>query len=218
MAEKHVLQAQQRDLQTKPAHYRRQDLLPANIYGVGASQAIVLPVKETAKLLTEISESTVFYLTLDDQEIPVMIAEVQKDPITGQYLHLALRQVDLKQKVTAMIPVTVTGDFSVPSALYLVVKDEVEAEALPTDLPEEFVIDVSKFTAVGQQITYADLDYDHDKVTLHFDSANEPLVVVNEVKEEVEPEPTATQDSADTATTTENAQAASDTSDKSSSN
>jgi hypothetical protein len=118
-----------------------------------------------------------------------MLSEVQKNPLTGGVRHLALRQVNLKQKVIAAIPIETTGEFGVPEAVYLLVKDEVEAEALPTDLPEKFVVDISKFTSVGEQITFADLTYDHAKVELKIDNEDEPIVVVEAVKEEVEEAP-----------------------------
>ena len=187
MTQKHQLSANKRDLNVKGKVYRQDGFILANVFGEGDSQALILPLKDTLKLLSEVSESTVFYLNVDGaKEIPVMISEVQKDPLTEKVIHLALRKVNLKEKVTAAIPITTIGDFSVPDAVFLLVKDEVEAEALPTDLPEEFVVDVSKFAAIGEQFTFADLDYDRSKVVLDIESDEEPIVVVNEVKEEVE--------------------------------
>ena len=189
---KHTLQAKKRDLKVKNALYRRQGQVLGNVYGEAGSQAVVLAAKAVGKILPEVSESAVIYLTIDDgQEIPVMLSEVQKNPLTGEARHLALRQVNLKQKVTAAIPIEVIGVFDVPEAVYLLVKDEVEAEAMPTDLPEKFVVDVSKLTAVGEQIAFADLDYDHEKVTLQIESDTEPIVVVEAVKQEVEAAPVA---------------------------
>jgi large subunit ribosomal protein L25 len=189
-ANTHVLDAQLRDLQLKPQALRRQGLLPANISGGKASQALTIPFAQARQLLADISESSVFYLQLDGQkQIPAMLSEVQHHPVSGQLLHLGMRQVNLKQKVTASIPISTTGEFAIPDAVFLLVKDEVEAEALPTDLPEEFVVDVSRFAAIGDQFTFADLTYDRDKVKLNLESEDEPIVVVNAVKVEVEEEP-----------------------------
>ena len=183
--DKHQLTAQIRDLKQKPAALRRQGLLPANVFGVGESRALTLSLKEVSKLLTQVSESTVFYLQLDQEEIPVMLVEVQKHPITGQLIHLSLRQVNLKQKVTTAIPLQTTGSFNVPGAFYHLVYDEIEAEALPTDLPEALVVDISSLKAIGDEIKFADLDYDRSKVSLKVDEKL-PVVVVNEIVEEEE--------------------------------
>jgi large subunit ribosomal protein L25 len=186
MADKHVLSAQSRDLKVKNRKYRRDGMIVANIYGEGESQAVVVVGKEFHKLLPQVSESTVIYLTVGkDKEIPVMISEVQRDSVSGGIIHVALRQVNLREKVMATIPIEAVGEFSVPEAVFLLVRDEIEAEALPTDLPEKFVVDVSHFTEVGEQFSLADLVYDREKIKLQVEDENEPVVVVNAVKEEV---------------------------------
>ena len=187
MSQKYTLSAELRDLTVKNQLYRQQGKTLANVYGEGESRALTLPIKESLKLLAEVSESTVFYLNIESvkEALPVMIGEIQRDPVSGQVLHLSLRQVNLKEKVTAPIEVITTGEFNVPDAVFILVHHEIEAEALPTDLPESFVIDLSKFKAIGDQFSFADLEYDRQKITLQIDNENDPIAVVNEVEEEV---------------------------------
>ena len=191
MSEKQILKAKKRDLSIKGKKYRAEGFILGNISGHGESHAIALPLKETTKLLNEIGESSVFYIVIDDdkQEIPVLLQEIQVDPLTNKYVHIALKKVSLKEKVHAFVAFSLVGELSVPDSVTLLTRQEVEVEALPTDLPSEFVLDISKFTAVGQQITFADLDYDRSKVTLLVEDENEPIVVLSQVKEEVEEEP-----------------------------
>ncbi|MDO5561533.1 MAG: hypothetical protein Q4G02_02045 [bacterium] len=188
MSDKQILAVKKRDLNIKGKKYQAEGYILGNISGHGASQAIALPLRETTRLLNTIGESSVFYVVLDEdkKEIPVLLQEVQVDPITNKYVHIALKKVSLKEKVRAFVAFSLTGELTVPDALTLLTRQEVEAEALPTDLPSEFVLDISKFTEVGQQITFADLDYDRSKVTLMIEDENEPIVVVSQVKEEVE--------------------------------
>lgn len=192
---KHLLEVKKRDLKIKNATYRRDGLVVANLFGEGESQAILIEKKALHKLLPQVSESAVVYLRFSEQdrEIPAMIYETQKDVITGEIVHLSLRRVNLKNKVIAPINIEVSGIFGVPEAVYLLVKDEVEAQALPTDLPEKFVVDLSTLTKVGQQITFADLDYDRAKIKLLVDE-QEPIVVVDATKAEEEPAPTVTEE------------------------
>lgn len=206
---KHSLEVKKRDLKVKNKVYRREGLVVANLYGKGDSQALLIEQKALSKLLPQISESTVIYLHLEggEADIPAMVYEVQKNVLTGEILHLSLRRVNLKQKVTATIPIEVTGVFGVPEAVYLLVKDEVEAQALPTDLPEKFVVDLSQLTAVGQQITFADLTYDRSKIKLLLESDQEPIVVVDATKAEVEEEVAAPEtEAAPTSTSTTDSQ------------
>lgn len=201
---KHVLEVKKRDLKIKNAAYRRDGWIIANLYGEGESQALLIGKKALHKLLPQVSESAVVYLQLDGQkqDIPAMIYETQKDVITGEIIHLSLRRVNLKNKVTAPISIEVTGEFGVPEAVYLLVKDKIEAQALPTDLPEKFVVDLSVLSKIGQQITFADLNYDREKIKLLIDSEQEPILVVDATKVEEEPAPATTEETPAAVTTT----------------
>ncbi len=195
--EKHILTAQIRDLAAKPRALRAQGLLLANVYGADGSRALALDAKQTTKLMTQISESTVIYLDVDGKQIPTLLSEVQYDPVDAHLIHISFRQVDLKSKVTTMIPVETTGTFSVPGAIYNLVHDEIEAEGLPTDFPESFIIDLSTLKAVGDEITFADLDYDRKKLTLKTTDEKLPVLVVDAVQETAEEEkPAETADAA----------------------
>ncbi len=189
MPEKHLLAASSRDFATSAKKHQQAGFLLANIYGHGDSQSIVVANNAAAKLLSEIGESSVIYLSVDNKkDIPVLLGEVQRDPLSGKAIHISFRRVDLKEKVRAMIPIETTGEFKVPQALFLLVHSEVEAEALPTDLPESFVVDVGQFSQIDEQVTFADLSYNRQKVTLLVENETEPVVVVNAVKEEIEAE------------------------------
>ena len=75
-------------------------------------------------------------------------------------------------------------------AIVLKLLDEIEVEALPTDLPREFVVDASKLAAVGDEIKVKDLDYDRAKVEITNHSDEDPVVLldkIEEIKEEEAP-------------------------------
>lgn len=188
--------ANKRDLLGKKvAQLRRDGLIPANVYGVGKeSEAVTINAKDFTKLYDEVGETGLVYLKIDEKnkEIPVLVGEVQYHPLSGELVHVSFKQVDLSEKISAQIPVETVGENSVPGSVVVVVKDEIEVEALPTDLPESFEVDISTLTEIGQSITFSDLNYDKSKVTLLIEAEEleNPLVLLEEVKEEVEPEPT----------------------------
>lgn len=140
---------------------RREGILPANIYGKSfKSQAVQLPLAEFEKLLKEAGETQVIDLAVDSTTYPVLIHNVQYEPVTSAPLHADFYKVDLKEKIKAMVPVVATGE---PKAvadklgLLLQTLSEIEVEALPTDLPEKLEVDVSGLAELNQQITVADL-------------------------------------------------------------
>ncbi|MBT4124112.1 MAG: 50S ribosomal protein L25 [Candidatus Pacebacteria bacterium] len=172
---------------------RKSGVVPANIFGEGKSLAIQMEAQAFLNLYNEVGESGLIYMAVDGEtkKRPVLIEEVQIDPISGKYIHASFHQVSLKEKVTTEIPVEIEGEFDVAEATLVIVKDSVEVEALPTDLPEKFVFSAESLTEIGQTITYKDLDFDPTKVTLILGDSgeDEPLVIVQGQKEEVIEEP-----------------------------
>lgn len=177
----------------KPNQLRALGLIPANIYGEDGSLSIQLKQNDFTKLYNQVGESGLLYISVVGEKKfrPALIEEAQVDSLSGKHLHVSFHQVSLKEKITAEIPVEIEGEFKVDGGVMVQVKDIVEVEALPTDLPEKFVFSASVLTEIGQVITYKDLQYDKSKVTvLMGDSGEEePLVIVQEQKEEVEETP-----------------------------
>ncbi|MCC6711169.1 MAG: 50S ribosomal protein L25 [Candidatus Pacebacteria bacterium] len=177
----------------RPNQLRRKGLIPANVYGDGKSKAVQVGYQEFIKLYDEAGENSLIYLSIEGENKPrpVLIAETQLDPLTGKIIHVAFQQVSLKEKISAEIPVEVTGEFKVAGGVLVVVKNTVEVEALPTDFPESFVFSAEQLTEIGQTITYKDLVIDKTKVTLVLgeEGEDEPLIIVQEQKEEVEETP-----------------------------
>jgi len=162
--------------------------VPANIFESGKkSVSIKIDKKQLGDLYRRVGESGVAYLSLDNKEIPAMIEEVQWHPVSNDPIHVSFKVVDLKQKTEAFIPVELVGEFDLPEAVLVTVRDEVEVRALPADLPEKFVVNVEQLTEIGQSITLADLDCDKNKVEIMVGEEGEeaPVILVQEVKEEV---------------------------------
>ncbi|MBW7955107.1 50S ribosomal protein L25 [Patescibacteria group bacterium] len=197
MAQKIKFQTQRRDLAGKKVgQLRRQGLIPGNINGdLEKTISVVVDQRKFEQLYEEVGDTGLFYVTVGEEktERPVLITDVQLDPISATPLHVVFRQVDLTEKITAEVPVELIGEVEIKDAIVATLHDVVEVEALPQDLPEKFEIDISKFTQIGDMVTYKDLEFDRSKVSLTIDEEqlDEPVVMVQEVKEEVEPEPAA---------------------------
>jgi large subunit ribosomal protein L25 len=178
----------------KVSQLRRQGLIPGNVSGdTKETLALVVDQAKFDRLYDQVGDTGLFYLKVEGEKSdrPVLVCEVQHDPITGISLHVVFRQVDLSEKITAEVPVEVIGEVEIKDAIVATLHNTIEVEALPQDLPEKFEIDVSSFTEIGQMVTYKDLQFDRSKVSLMVDEAqlDEPVVMIQEVKEEVEQEP-----------------------------
>ena len=173
---------------------RRQGILPANIYGHNIKSLMVqVDLGGAKKFFDQYGETNVVDIAVagEKKPRPVLMKNPQYDPVNDQLLHLDFYQVDLTEKVKAEIPVVVRNEApAVERGLGVLVQviNELEVEALPTDLPEEISVDVSPLAEVGQQITVKDLDIDRQKVA---PQAGEDQVVVKieaVTKEEEKPE------------------------------
>jgi large subunit ribosomal protein L25 len=194
--EKHELKATLR-LQTgrKVKNLRRQGIIPANVFGKNIkSLNIQVDAKEFQKLFALIGESTLSYLNIQSEKSarPVFVGDVIKHPVSGNLLHVAFHQVDLKEKVTAHVPIKLVGEsVAEKEKIGILVQqvDELEIEALPTDMPESIQVDVAGLSEVGAHILVKDLKLDTSK--LHIKIEPDTIVIQIEAlaKEEVAPAP-----------------------------
>jgi large subunit ribosomal protein L25 len=176
----------------KAKQLRREGRLPANVY-IPKKDSIALELDpiDFAKLYSEAGETGLIYLNIggESQAVPALIDQVDMDYLGANFEHVVFRGVNLKEKITANVPVEVIGEFDVAEAVLITVQDEVEVEALPANLPEKFVFDVSSLKAIGDAFTLADLDYDKDKVELVLpedENPSERVLVSVQAQEEEE--------------------------------
>lgn len=142
---------------------RRQGILPGNIYGKKIkSQAVQVSLKEFEKVYKKAGETGIVELILGREKTPrkVLIHNVQLHPVTDQFLHADFHQVVLTEQVKADIPIEIVGESPAvreKKGMLLTTLDEVEVEALPTDLPDKIKVDISKLTEVDQEIKAGEL-------------------------------------------------------------
>lgn len=168
--EKIILNANKRKaLGRKVKAIRRKGLLPANIYGKKVkSEAIEIALSDFEKVYKKAGETGVVEIQLDGEVRPVLIHNIQYDPVKTIPLHADFYQVDLKEKVTAKVHIVLVGEAVAVSnkvGVLLTQLDEVEVEALPTDLPDKIEVKVDGLSDVGQAIKVGDIKLS-DKVKI----------------------------------------------------
>ncbi len=176
---------------------RSAGLIPANLYGKDVkSTSVTVNEKEFEKVFKKAGETSIVTIALGKGERPVLIHNIQSHPVSGAMLHIDFFQVNLKQKVTANIPVEVTGESPVAKSgagTVVILLNELEVESLPTDLPEKFTVDASKLIEVDQLVKVSDLKYDKDKVEIKTNPDEIVVKVEPPQKEEVVVAPVATE-------------------------
>jgi len=188
--EKAVLNATRRTITGKKVSVMRSEgNLPAVIYGHNfESTAITLNLKETAKVLHGLTASSLVYINLDGKEHASLVREKQRDFIRNVLKHVDFQVVSLTEKIRAKVAIVLEGvspavkDFN---GVIISEMESIEVEALPQDLPEKFVLDLTKLKKVGDHFTVKDLIMS-DKVHIHAD-LDEVVVIVTLTKDEEAP-------------------------------
>lgn len=138
--------------------------VPAVVYGAKtAPQSLELNTKEIEDLIKHsVSENVLVDLTVkDDQRAKrlALVQEVQHHPLNGKVLHVDFHEVSETEKVTIMVPVETAGEavgVKTGGGVLEHVLFKLKVRALPKDLPEQIVVDVTNLE-VGKTIHLGDI-------------------------------------------------------------
>ena len=126
---------------------RREGVVPGVVYS-GGSEATPFEVRErdVRSILSE--GAALFDLEIDGgKAVPVVIKEEQHHPVRGSIQHLDLMQVKLDEKIQAEVALELEGVEVAPGVkgggVLEHVTREITIEALPTEIPDNIVVDVS---------------------------------------------------------------------------
>ena len=126
---------------------RRDGLVPGVIYGTGAD---CISFKVDARLLRGVLAEghALFDVEIESSERqPVIVKEQQRDPVRGRVLHIDLLKVRLDEKIQSMVTLEIEGLEASPGVreggVLEHVTRELNVSALPTDIPDRIVADVS---------------------------------------------------------------------------
>lgn len=164
MSEIIALEAQHRKVTGKEVkHLRTQELIPAVIYGSILEEAIQIQVPERSLKgsLREAGGTNIIEIDLGDSKHNVLVREVQRDILHGDLLHVDFYAISLDIKISTEVPVMLVGESAVVAsgeAMMITRANTIEVECLPTEIPSELTLDISRLTEVGDYLTVADLD------------------------------------------------------------
>jgi large subunit ribosomal protein L25 len=138
--------------------------VPAVIYGRHAPpQTLQVPRRELENLLHHtVSDNILVNLTVEGDARPLRLAllqDIQRHPLSGAILHVDFHEVAPTEKVTVYVPVETVGEaigVKTGGGILEHVLFRVKVRALPQDLPEQIVVDVTNLQA-GQTIHLGEL-------------------------------------------------------------
>jgi len=138
--------------------------IPAVIYGgKNESQSLEISAKEIGDLIHHsVSENLLVDLAVKEDARPkrlALVQEIQHHPLNGKVLHVDFHEVSETEKVTIMVPVETAGEASGVKnggGVLEHVLFKLKVRALPKDLPEQVIIDVTNLE-LNKTIHIADI-------------------------------------------------------------
>jgi large subunit ribosomal protein L25 len=174
---------------------RKVKRVPAILYGKHATPELLsVENTELIKLLKAVAgRATLIELIREKGQTGLaFLQEIQRDPITDNYLHVDLHEVKSDEKFEIRVPVRVTGESNGvknQNGVLELATHALRIRCLPKDLPEFILVDVTPLN-VGEAIKVGDLKA---VAGVEFrDPKGQPVVSCSEVAEEVVVEPTTT--------------------------
>lgn len=183
MPDRPTLVAEERTiLGKKVKQLRRQGKVPAIIYGTLIDDPIPvsLEARELYRTYVDYGNLSLVDVQLNGETYTVYIRDLQQHPLSRAALHAELYAPNLAVRMTASIPVILIGESPNLDGVVTQLRETVEAEGLPTDLPGAIEIDVSNLVEIDDTVWAGDLELPEgvDLVT----DPEEPLVRLMEAR------------------------------------
>lgn len=162
--------------------------VPATIYGrLNKPENLELVAREMSDLINHsLSENILVDLAVDKTKRLALVQEVQHHPLSGKVLHVDFHEVAENETVTVMVPVETVGEAAgvkTGGGVLEHVLFKLKVRALPKNLPEQILIDVSALE-VGKSIHVGEIKAPEGVEILGSKTA--PVVAVAMPKTEVE--------------------------------
>lgn len=160
MANELILRAEPRTVHGKKVkRLRREGLVPGVVYGPVLNETISVSVirKDFDKFFMQNGHSTIVNLSWDGGEQPVLIREVQVDPVKRTSIHVDFFAPNMRVRLQANVPVVLLHPHEDANGVLQSVLTEVVVEALPAELPHQLEVDISHMLEIGDQVHVSDL-------------------------------------------------------------
>jgi large subunit ribosomal protein L25 len=171
----------------KVSRLRNEGIVPGIIHVPGKDSIMVqAEYFDLKKVFDKAGETSVVYTSVGDKktEMPLFFSKIETDPLSGKISHFVLKQVSLKEKIEAEVPIETVGEFDVSQGVLVTVRDSVVINALPTDMPNKFEVDLGKLENIGDTVNISDLDIDIKTMEVvlgeDMDPSSTPILIVQD--------------------------------------
>lgn len=146
--------------------FRKEGLVPCNLYGCGMENILFTVSTKELKALTNTPNSFIVDLVLDGgSKYTAVLHEIQWHPVTDECLHIDFLAVNDEKPIAINVPIVITGHAigAQQGGKFFQSSRKVRVSALMANLPDEVTVDI---TNVGLDKTIKAGDLKIDKVSV----------------------------------------------------
>lgn len=142
---------------------RRDGSVPAILYGPKTEASMLALKAHDIDLILKKGGlgRSVYSLVIDGESKgkPVMIRELQTDPVSKDLLHIDLYEVSMDRKIKVNVPIVTSGKAVgvEMGGMLQIIRRELEVLCLPNAIPEKITIDIKDLN-VGDSVHVEDID------------------------------------------------------------
>ena len=152
-----------KEMGRKTNDLRASDRIPAVVYGHKVKNILLdIDYKEFQNVLRKAGESSLIELDVEGEKEKksVLVHEIQKNPVTDQFIHVDFFQASLTEEVEVEVPLVFEGtSVAVKDLGGTLVKNisELKVKALAKDLPHEILVSIEALNTLEDHILVKDL-------------------------------------------------------------
>ena len=142
--------------------FRKQGLVPCNLYGLGMENVLFTVNAKELKGLTDTPKSFIVDLTLDNgTKHMAVLHETQWHPVKDNCLHVDFLAVDEAKPIKIDVPIVITGHAIgvQQGGKFTQGRRSIKISALMRDLPDDVTVDISKL-GLDKKIKAQDIKLD----------------------------------------------------------
>ena len=135
---------------------RGQGMIPAVLYGPVTPPVMLAVIARDFEHVVQKGNirRTIFSLNLEGGSSaakPAVVKELQRNPVSGKFLHVDFYEIDLNRKLRVMVPVVIRGKSKgeEDGGMLQIIEREIAVLCLPSEMPEALEVDVTELGIGG---------------------------------------------------------------------
>jgi len=152
---------------------RRQGVTPVHIFGHGIdSVPLQSDTTSLRRVLAEAGQTRLISLRVNNEKTPrnVIVREIQREPLTGETLHVDFYEVRMSEQIKMEVPVILVGEAPALKSKENMLVHELSTlmvECLPACIPSSIEVDIRSLTEPEQVVRVKDIQVDKEVTILN---------------------------------------------------